>query len=371
MSGYGVHSRQVFQCLYDNKDIDLTVECLNWGMTPWMLNQNYEQGVIGEIMKCSRKIEPPYDVTFQLQLPDEWDPNLGNFNVGMSAFVETDRCSPKWIEACNKMNHIIVPSNFTKSVVKNSGILTTEISVIPEWFNDNLSDATELNYDFDTKFNFLVVAQLNSQNPPDDRKNIFNTLKWLCESFENNKDVGIVLKTNSGKGTTIDKKITENIMKQIATVVGKKEFPRIYLFHGNMSKEEMAGFYKHENIKVMASATRGEGYGLPLVDAAASGMPVIATNWSGHLDFLKNKFIKVNYDMVKIRKEKVDNRIFLEGLSWAEPSEDHFKQQALSAYRDFDNHKKKAKDLQKEVNVLFSKESIKKQYNNLFQKILG
>ena len=133
-SGYGVHSRQIFECLYNIPDIDLTVECLSWGQTPWLLNGDMENGLIGKIMSCSKKIEPPYDITFQLQLPDEWDPLLGKKNIGISAVVETDVCNPKWIECCNKMDQIIVPSTFTKNVLENSGNVKVPIHVIHEHF---------------------------------------------------------------------------------------------------------------------------------------------------------------------------------------------------------------------------------------------
>ena len=69
-SGYGVHSRQIFEWLYEKKDIQLDVECLNWGQTPWLIDVNLENGLIGEIMQRSRKLTPPYDVAIQVQLPD-------------------------------------------------------------------------------------------------------------------------------------------------------------------------------------------------------------------------------------------------------------------------------------------------------------
>jgi glycosyltransferase involved in cell wall biosynthesis len=371
MSGYGVHSRQVFEWLYNKNNIDLHVECLNWGMTPWLINSDIDDGLIGNIMKCSRKLEPPYDITFQLQLPDEWNPELGKINIGMSAVVETDRCNPKWIDAVNKMSHVIVPSSFSKKVIKKSGITFKEIDVVHENFNKNILSPKDINFNFETDFNFLIISQLNSNNPIDDRKNIFNTIKWICEAFKDNPNVGIVLKTNSGKGTTIDRKITEGILQNIVKIIGKNQFPKIYLFHGNMSSKEVAGFYNHKKIKCLVSATRGEGYGLPLVDAGAAGMPVIATNWSGHIDFLGDEFIKVDYSLVPIRKEKVDNRIFFEGHMWADPDEKDFKEKIIDVYNNFEQHEQVAANLKEKIIKNFSQEKIFKDYDKFLDKVLG
>ena len=48
----------------------------------------------------------------------------------------------------------------------------------------------------------------------------------------------------------------------------------------------MANLYAHPKIKAYVSLTHGEGYGLPLFEAAYHGIPIIAPDWSGHLDFL-------------------------------------------------------------------------------------
>ena len=370
-SGYGVHSRQVFKWLRSKPGIQLDVECLNWGATPWLINTSYEDGIIGEIMSRSKKLQPPYDITFQLQLPDEWDTNLGKINVGMSAVVETDKCNPAWLTECNKMDMIIVPSKFTKSVIKNTGIVTTPIKVVPECFNENIFHKSENNMSLSTDFNFLMISQLNSSNPDDDRKNIFNSLKWFCEEFKNDKDVGLVLKTNMGKGTTIDKKLTQKMFKSMLDHIGKKQFPKIYLVHGNMTKKEMSIFYNNDKIKCYATATRGEGFGLPIIDAAATGMPVIATNWSAHTEYLQDKFLKVDYTLTQIRKEKVDQRIFLEGFQWACPNEHNFKKKLRQAYEDFNTVKEQAKDLQISILENYSYESIKIQYDKIYKDLVG
>ena len=377
-SGYGVHSRQFFEWL-EEKDAELKVECLSWGMTPWMINPEKEDGLIGRIMSKSKQLEPPYDVSVQVQLPDEWDPKLGRKNIGVSAFVETDRCSQNWVEKCNEMDHIIVPSTFTKNVVRRSGILMTPISVVPEWFNHdvlNKKRSIEIiekddRFNFSTDFNFLIISQLTSQTADTDRKNIFNTIAWLCERFRDNPNVGIVLKTNMGKGTTIDRNITKNVMKQIVSAVGKGSFPKIHLIHGNMEHEEIAALYHHPKIKCFVSATRGEGYGLPIIDAAAAGMPIIATNWSGHLEFLETgSFLPVEYDMKDIHKSKVDNRIFYEGFRWAEPRKESFITQVDRLMKNHEVLKKSAEKYSNIVSEKYHKTQIKKMYDKILIEVL-
>jgi len=372
-SGYGVHSRQIFEWLYERKDINLDVECLNWGMTSWVLDAKRFDGLINKIMTCSRKITPPYDYSIQVQLPDEWDNKLGNKNIGVSAFIETDRCSPAWVDACNNTDHVIVPSTFTKNVIKRSGELTTKVSVIPEWYNHKILDEKidtqgDDRYKFNTDFNFLMISQLTSRNHNDDRKNIFNTLKWICETFDDNKDVGIVIKTNVGKGSIIDRKMTESLLRKMIKAIGRKLYPKIYLLHGNMLESEIASLYHHPKIKCFVSATRGEGYGLPLIDAGVASMPIVATNWSGHLEFLnRDYFYPVDYCLEEINESKVDNRIFYKGFRWAQPKKESFVRQIKSVYNDYETATEKAKKMSEKIKNNFHKNEIKKLYNEILK----
>lgn len=379
-SGYGVHSRQLFYWLYNKKDIELTVECLQWGRTSWLLDSEYDNGIVGKIMERSKPItQGKYDVSFQVQLPDEWDTNLANKNIGVTAAVESDKCNPKWVDCCNKMDHIVVPSTFTKNVIKRSGILTTKISVIEEWFNGRITSKSSIskaleNKNFkkiDTPFNFLVIGQLTGQAREDDRKNLLNTLSWLCEEFKDNKDVGIVLKTNFGKGTHIDKSIVKKYFKDNLKSIKQTEFPKIHLIHGNLSSEEIAALYQHNKVKAYALATRGEGYGLPYIEAAASGLPIIATNWSGHLQFLeKDYFYPVDYTLIDVAKSKIDNRIFVEGVKWADPSKKDFMVKAREVYENYSKAKDKSKVLKKNILHNYNATAICKKYDKLFEEII-
>ena len=64
------------------------------------------------------------------------------------------------------------------------------------------------------------------------------------------------------------------------------DLPNIYLVHGDVTPTELNRLYNHPKVKAHVSFTHGEGFGRPLLEATLSGKPVIASNWSGHLDFL-------------------------------------------------------------------------------------
>lgn len=377
-SGYGVHSRQVFEWLLEKSkklNFQIDVECLNWGLCPWIIDEKRESGLIREVMLCSRKIEPPYDVTFQVQLPDEWDPQLGKYNVGVTAAVETDRCNPKWVDFCNKMDTVVVPSTFTKNVLRRSGILTTDIKVIPEWYHDEIASKELVTLkmpEIKTRFNFLTVGMLTDQSPDADRKNIYNTIRIFCENFKNNKEVGLVVKTSLGKYSSFDRKKTnEYFRKIIDSARGKNEFPKVYLLHGSMSKKEISSLYCNDKINAYLTLTRGEGYGLPLIEAAASGLPIIATNHSGHLEFLKKgSFLGVDYVMVEVPKKKTDNRIFIEGTKWAEPDKESCFTKMNEAYYNYESCKQIAEDYSIYIRSNYSKDSVKKMYDNTFKDVL-
>jgi glycosyltransferase involved in cell wall biosynthesis len=373
VSGYGVHSRQVFKWLRSRDDFDVRAQVVPWGNTSWMINPDMENSLVQDIMQLSSPHSDQPDISFQIQLPDEWDPDLAKFNVGLSAVVETDFCNPAWIESMNKMDCIIVPSQHIKKTIESTGTVTKPLFVIPEWYLEEIDkeNIDKLDVDFDTGFNFLTIAQFTGNDPENDRKNLYYTVKWFCEVFKDDPDVGLVLKVNHGRGTSIDRQLTKNKMRQVISQVREGSFPKIHVIHGNLTSEEVASLYRHPKIMGLISLTRGEGFGLPLLEAAASELPVIATNWSAHLDFLgKGKFIPIHYDMVEVPGSRIDNRIFLEGMKWANPVESDFKKKIEKIRHKYNMPKQWARDLSTLVKSEFSSKAVIEKYNKIIDEVL-
>lgn len=368
-SGYGEHARQFFRWLETRDDIDLKVQCLNWGVTTWYVNPDIEEGLIGRIMKKTDfNIEKEnFDISFQVQLPDEWDSSLAKYNVGISAFMETNRSAYEWFLSCNKMDEVIAPSRHSLDSILIYGNTNSKSHVVNEPYNPLiLKQDFSFNIDFKTDFNFLMVSQLTDTTPERDRKNIIKTIESFCETFEGDKNVGLVIKTNLGRSTTKDRNITKKVLKSIIDKTRKGSFPRVYMIHGLLSPSEMSVLYNHNKIKGLISMTRGEGYGLPLLEASVIGLPVIATNWSGHLDFLKT-FTRVDYNLKKIPESKVDKRIFQSGMMWAEPDMDDFKVKIKDFKDNYKNKKQEAKKLSKINRGEFSQSAFNRRMNEILK----
>jgi glycosyltransferase involved in cell wall biosynthesis len=109
------------------------------------------------------------------------------------------------------------------------------------------------------------------------------------------------------------------------------------LLHGDFTDEEMNSLYNHSKVKAMISLTKGEGFGRPLLEFSLSKKPIIASGWSGHMDFLNPEFNVIIGGELKNVHPSAANSMILNESSWFSPNH----AQMGHAIKDvFENYKK-------------------------------
>jgi ADP-heptose:LPS heptosyltransferase/glycosyltransferase involved in cell wall biosynthesis len=384
-SGYGEHARQLLRAVLSSKKYDVFVEPIKWGDTPHLRDDTDEIKNIYSLASKKNVFRGEYDLSIQVTIPPEFA-KLAKVNIGVTAGIEVDRVSPLWlIKANENVDFVITPSNhsaltYADAKYKNNEGHTLEFQkkmiVCPEGVDTSVFNNEPINceWDFPTSFNFISTGLgFDKQNIGDDRKNLTTLVKWFCERFKDDKDVGLILKCSVINNSILDKTYLKNRIEVIKHQLGVGEFPRIYLVHGRLKPVQMAALYKHPKVKAYVTLTHGEGFGLPIIEAAACDLPVMATNWSGHLDFLKinneNKFIPIDYELKDVPQSAVWDGVIEEGTKWAYPKEEDFKLKARKLMLSYDKPKQWAVELGEYIRNTYSLEKTEQKFLQALQLI--
>ncbi len=395
-SGYGEHSRLVYKSLDNIDGAELFVNPLNWGKTGW--TADIEPDLKARIHKSISKFRKDHEIQKKNNNKQFFDIQVhvgilnefvkkSTISISVTAGIETDRMAPEWIKKTwEGINKVIVPSSHA-----NSGF-DTSYTIVNEATNQKVKELTScpsmernvipypvkeieqkvLDFNTTTDFNFLSVALMGP------RKNLENTIKWFIEEFHD-ENVGLILKTAFSSGSTMDKKATKEYLQKITNPF-KDAKCKVYLLHGDLLESEVHSLYLRDDVHAYVNIAHGEGYGLPIFEAAYSGLPVVATDWSGHLDFLsapfkegkkvkeKKLFAKVDFQLGEIPEQMIWKDVIPKGSQWAYPLEKSYKKQLRNVFKNHGMYKKWAEALKKNILENYTEEKILKQYRHV---ILG
>ena len=352
-SGYGEQSRFALRALRSKPELfDIHILPIQWGSTSWVSEIDEERefidAAIQKYISYSSTHQPQYDYSLQVTIPNEWE-SLAITNIGYTAGIETTVMAPEWAAPSESMNNIIVVSHHSKRVYETTEFMSRNPTTGEEKPFKISTPVTAVNYpvknyenigpldiELRTKYNFVCVAQFGP------RKNLENTIRWFVEEFQNDPDVGLLIKTNMAKNCSIDREMCEGNLRKILKPYDERKCT-INLLHGDMTDEEMHALYVHPQVCAAISFTHGEGFGLPLFEAAYMGVPVVATGWSGQLDFLvdeagKEQFYNVAYDLNPVDPSVIWPGVIVEGSGWAYPRERSAKQALRKCLDDIKNN---------------------------------
>ena len=401
-SGYGDHARSIYYSIMDRDDLDIKCVDVKWGTTPRNhLNPEvprHKKLLDSFVSPGNIKVQP--DVYIDIRIPNEFQ-NPGKFNIGVTAGVETDVVSAEFLMGCNKMNLMIVPSNFTAETFKrchydkNQEVdgeqqkvgqveLERPIEVLFEGVDTDIYrplNSSEIKSDFTDELNnllkedfvYLHVGQLTRGKYGEDRKNIPLMLKCFLQAFTNNPNSpALLLKINGANFSVLDRKETVARIDEIKNKFSEADIiPNVYLLHGDLTIKEMAMLYNNPKIKGFVSCTHGEGFGRPLLEASCCGLPVIASKWSGQMDFLNDKeSLMINGHLGEIPDSQVWEPIVVKPGQWYNVNEADVIRKFRMFHKKFRIINKKGKRLGRTNHRKFSLTNMAKKFNSTLDEIL-
>ncbi|WP_282171251.1 glycosyltransferase family 4 protein [Cytobacillus firmus] len=209
-----------------------------------------------------------------------------------------------WRRSFNLVNEIWTPSKYTSNSISTK--TTKPVTTLPHGISVNLNTNFNRSYFGLPRDRFLFFTMYDIYSTSE-RKNPAAVIKAFKQAFKrNDHKVGLVLKINNAANLPNE---IEKWKQDIA------EYENIYVIDQVLNREEVNGLLN--SIDSYVSLHRAEGFGLPLAEAMYLGKPVIATNWSGNIDFMnETNSCLVDYKLIKVGQ---DIGPYKANQNWADP----------------------------------------------------
>lgn len=387
-SGYGDHARDLLKSIFQMDKFDVKIVPTRWGTTPQ--NQIDPSTEFGQqiLNNIAVSLDKQPDVFVQVSVANEFK-QVGKYNIGVTAGVETTLAPKEFIDGCNLMDLVLVPSKFTKEILEKTTFseinkqtqqkirdiqVTTPIEVVFEGVDlsifEKATNSTDILEEVETEFNYLYVGHWLSGNLGQDRKDTGMIIKTFCTVFKNlpkGKQPGLILKTSQAGFSVGERELISDKIKDVTAEFGDN-CPPIYLLFGDLSESDMSNLYHHSKVKAMISFTKGEGYGRPLAEFATTGKPILVSNWSGHVDFLpKENTIFLEGELTPVDKS-AQNQFILKESKWFTVDYSKAAQSIFDLHKNYDSNLKKSKGLKDNIINNFSLTKMHDVMKNVFDK---
>ena len=219
---------------------------------------------------------------------------------------EFEQIPPAWLAAVPFLSEIWAPTNFCADAFRRSVDIPVRLAPYyvapPSHMTDSFRDSLALGAD---KFVVLSMADGRSSLT---RKNLAGSVSAFLEAFPDNEHCALILKT---RNLDVDGEGARALRDQIAGD------PRIILLNQSITKTEQWALLS--SCDVYLSLHRCEGFGLPIAEAMALGKPVVATAWSGNIDFTTPETAMLTpFTIVPVHDISGAYRLLRE-MSWAQP----------------------------------------------------
>ena len=388
-SGYGARARDVIKSIISLDKYDVKLIPQRWGNCAWnFCSDNPEWEYLNQY-RTDPQLKSQPEIFMQITIPNEFNP-VGKYNIGVTAGIESTLCKPEWVQGINRMDTTWVSSNHAKTVFENSKFnqndkqgnkvgeitLTKPVEVVFEGANLDIykpvtkSEIKTITLDeVKESFCYLFVGHWMQGDFGHDRKNVSLMVKAFYETFKNTKGQtpALILKASTGTSSYTSRETLLDRIKQIRETVNSTNLPNVYLLNGEFSDAEMNELYNNSKVKAMISLTKGEGFGRPLLEFSLTGKPIIASNWSGHTDFLKpNLSVMLGGQLENVHPSAANNWLIKES-QWFKVNDAEIGRNLKDVFKKYKQYLVKSKQQKQFSKTKFSFEAM----TNLISSQLG
>tara|TARA_E500000318_G_scaffold104400_3_gene110365 strand:- start:8933 stop:10204 length:1272 start_codon:yes stop_codon:yes gene_type:complete len=387
-SGYGARSRDIVRSLLKTNKYNIQILSQRWGNTRFGYLEDHNEDEIASLIIPKLAQKP--DVWFQITVPNEFQP-VGKYNIGITAGIETNTCDPSWIEGCNRMNLVLTSSKHSKDVFETSIFdvankqskqnvgklkLKTKVEVLfegidPKKFFPKSTKAFDLEC-IKEDFCFLFVGHWLKGSYGHDRKNVGYMIKSFLETFKVKKNPpALILKTSLVGTSIMDRDTLIERISEIKNTVKGSRLPSIYVVHGEVTDEDMNNLYNHPKVKAMVSLTKGEGFGRPLLEFTFTKKPVLASGWSGQIDFLDNKkSLLIGGNLHKLDNSSIQKNVLIPESEWFQPADGEVSKKYRAIHKHYKDYLALAKDQGRDNIKNFSLSKMKEKLESILDNNL-
>lgn len=234
----------------------------------------------------------------------------GKYHVGR-VFWETNKLPLDFSSKVQLMDEVWTGSQYNKDAIRNAGV-TVPIYIIPEAIDTEIPKVRPYLIPHDKDYKFYSVFEWTN------RKNPAALLEAFWLEFENTKGVSLTLKTYIDNFTSHKRDEIKSYIKRVKKRLRLTKYAPVYMFNSLMDRIQVYRF--HKTFDCYVSPHRGEGWGIPQMEALLSENAVISTNCGGVHEYLRHKKDAwlLPYKLIDLKDPIRNPRWYTKDQKWAD-----------------------------------------------------